>query len=514
MRRSDDPLIPAIHNCAPNAKPWVLLAAILASGITYVDGTVVNVALPAIETDLAASVVVIQWVVNAYTLCLSAFLLAGGAAGDLLGRRRIFVVGVGTFAIASVWCSLSPNITQLIFARAIQGVGAALLIRCSLAIIGATFDEAERGKAIGTWSGFSAVAAAVGPLLGGWIVDHSIWRWIFLINPFIALPTIWIALYHLPESRNAKARGGLDWRGSILAFVGLGSLAFGLISAPVYGWGSATVLAALLMGLLLLAAFIWEERHSRAPMLPLELFRSRTFSAVNVLTLFLYAALAGAFFFLPFALIQVEGFSAVLAGAVFLPLTLIMAALSRWSGGLLDRFGAKWLLVIGPTIASLGFGLLALSVGSGSYWTYLVPVTVIAFGMVITVAPSRPRLSMLSLPIRRASPLASTMHVASVASLLAVAMLGALALGIYGRALDSTLEAKSASGEVKQAIEVARRQFVTAPALASVQGNDREVAETIIKGSLAESIRMIMVVSAGLALAGAASGALLPRSHA
>jgi len=205
-------------DCTASAKPWVLLATILASSIAYIDESVVNVALPAIETDLATSVVIIQWLVNAYTLCLSAFLLTGGAAGDLFGRRRIFIVGIAIFAAASLWCGFSPNITQWILARAIQGAGAALLIPCSLAIIGATFDASERGKAIGTWAGFSAIAGAVGPLLGGWIVDHSTWRWIFLINPLLALPTVWIALYKVPESRDAQATGGLDWRGSLLAF--------------------------------------------------------------------------------------------------------------------------------------------------------------------------------------------------------------------------------------------------------------------------------------------------------
>jgi EmrB/QacA subfamily drug resistance transporter len=505
--------IPAARNCGASAKPWVLVAAILGSSIAYVDESVVNVALPAIETDLATSVVVIQWLVNAYTLCLSAFLLAGGAAGDLFGRRRMFVLGTTVFAAASVWCGLSPNITQLILARGIQGVGAALLIPCSLAIIGATFDESERGKAIGTWAGFSAIAAAIGPLLGGWIVDHVTWRWIFLINPLLALPTIWIALSHVPESRDAEAKGGLDWCGSFLAFVSLGSLAFGLISAPALGWNNAAVLVALLMGLLLLAAFIWQEARSTAPMLPLGLFRSRTFSAVNLLTLLLYAALGGAFFFLPFALIQVQGFSAVLAGAAFLPFTLVMGALSRWSGGLLDRFGAKWLLIIGPTIAGLGFGLLALLIGGASYWAFLAPIAVVAFGMVLTVAPLTTTV-ISAVPAHQTGVAAGINNaVASVASLLAVAILGALALGIYDHALDSNPEARSVSGEAKQAIQAARGQFVAAPALSTVQGNNRQVAEAIIKESLAESIRVIMLVCAALALAGAASGALLPQSR-
>jgi EmrB/QacA subfamily drug resistance transporter len=498
------------RNRAANAKPWVLAGTILASSIAYIDQSVVNVALPAIETDLATSVAVVQWLVNAYTLCLAAFVLTGGSAGDLFGRRRVFVVGIATFAAASIWCGLSPTIAQLILARAIQGVGAALLIPCGLAIIGATFDDAERGKAIGTWAGFSAIAAAVGPLLGGAIVDHVTWRWIFLINPLLALPTLWIAIHKVPESHDVDAKGGLDWRGSLLALAGLGSVAFGLISAPLSGWSNGIVVGALLIGGLLLAALIWEEGRSRAPMLPIRLFRSRAFSVINIMTLLLYAALGGALFFLPFALIQVAGFSAVLAGAAFLPFTLIMGALSRWAGGLLDRYGARGPLIIGPAIAALGFALLAWPIGGGSYVAFLIPMSILALGMVISVAPLT-TVVISAVPDHETGVAAGINNaVASVASLLAVAILGALALGLYDRALDESIKTKPLSGEVRQTIESAHGQFVVAPALAAVQGRDRNVAAGIIKESLAHSIQVVMLTCAALALAAAVSGALLP----
>jgi EmrB/QacA subfamily drug resistance transporter len=275
----------------------------------------------------------------------------------------------------------------LILARGAQGAGAALLLPCSLALIGATFDETERGKAIGTWAGFSAVATAIAPLLGGWIVDHFSWRWIFLVNPLIAIPTIWIAYRHVPESRDPDAKPGLDWRGTILVLLGLGSLAYGLIASPVSGWRDPIVLVSLTGGLVLLIGFLYEERRSRTPILPLSLFESRTFSAVNLLTLLLYAAMGGVFFFLPFALIQVHGYPATLAGTAFLPFTIIMAALSRWAGGLLDQFGARLPLVIGPAIAALGIGLMGLMIESGSYWEFLVSIAILGFGMVVTVAP-------------------------------------------------------------------------------------------------------------------------------
>ncbi len=496
--------------CAASVKPWVLAVTILASSIAYIDESVVNVALPAIETDLRTSVEIIQWLVNAYTLCLSAFLLVGGSAGDLLGRRRIFVVGIAIFAVMSIWCGLSRDVFQLLLARGIQGAGAALLIPCSLAIIGATFDEAERGKAIGTWAGFSAIAGAAGPLLGGWIVDHFSWRWIFLINPVLALPTIWVAIAKVPESRDMEAKGGLDWRGSLLALASLGSLAFGLMSAPVFGWSSLAVVGTLLIGVLLFAAFIWEEARNPAPMLPLGLFRSPTFSAVNLLTLLLYTGLGGAFFFLPFALIQVEGFSAVLAGAAFLPFTVIMATLSRWGGGLLDRFGARGPLIIGPAIAALGFALLAWPIGGASYLAFLMPIAILGFGMVITVAPLTATV-ISAVPGHETGVAAGINNaVASVANLLAVAVLGALALELYDRGLDRHLADTSLPREVTRAIGEAKGQFVIAPALAQVQGDDRQLAESIIKDSLAGSFRSIMLVCAALALAGAASSTLLP----
>jgi EmrB/QacA subfamily drug resistance transporter len=483
-----------------------LLAAIMGSFVVGLDSTVVNVALPAIETDLATSVVVIQWLVNAYTLSLAALLLTGGAAGDRFGRRLVFVVGTGIFAAASVWCGLSGSVTQLISARAIQGAGAALLIPCSLAIIGASFSEAERGKAIGTWAGFSAISAAIGPLMGGFIVDHASWRWIFLINPFIALPTIWIALRHVPESRDPDAGAGLDWRGAALALAGLGSLVFGLMASPELGW-HPIVMAALSAGMLLLIAFVWEESRSRAPMMPLGLFRSATFSGINLLTLLLYAALGGAFFFLPYLLIQVHGYSATLAGAIFLPFTIIMAALSRWAGGLLDRFGARLPLIIGPAIAALGFLLLAWPGTGGSYAvTFLLPMIVLGLGMAITVAPLTTAV-INAVPARQAGTAAGINNaVAAVANLLAVAILGAIALGAYNRALDHRLAAGTLPRAATQAIADARGKFVT-DAGTTVQGEDRRLADIAVRQALADSIRLVMLLAAALALAGAGCAA-------
>ncbi len=501
----------ATAGCAESAKPWVLAVTIMASTISYIDESVVNVALPTIEADLHTSAAVVQWLVNAYMLSLTALVLVGGAAGDQLGRRRVFIIGTAIFAAASVWCGLSFSIAPLIVARAVQGAGAALLIPCSLAIIGATFDESERGKAIGTWAGFSAISAAFGPVLGGWIVDHVSWRWIFLINPLIALPAIWIALRHVPESRDADAARGLDWRGTLLALAGLGSVVYGLIAAPERGWGDPRVIAALAAGILLLAAFVWEESRSPAPMMPLNLFAVRMFAGVNGLTLLLYAGLGGAFFFLPFLLIQVHGFSATLAGATFLPFTIIMAVLSRWSGGLIDRFGARLPLMIGPAIAALAFVLLATLGATSSYATLLVPMIVLGLGMAVTVAPLTTSV-INAVPERQAGTASGINNaVASLASLLAVAILGAVALEVHNHTLDQRVATQTLSVEARQAVAAARGKF--AIDMSPVQGEDRKTAETIVRQSLGDSIALVMWLAAALALAASLCAALTAPSR-
>ena len=412
--------------CSERDKAWVLAAAVLGSTMAFVDESVVNVALPTIEADLGTTLAAMQWVINAYTLCMSALLLVGGAAADRFGRRRLFLIGIGTFTLASIACGFAPDIAALIGARAIQGVGAALLIPCSLAIIGAAFNEQERGAAIGIWSGASALAAGAGPLLGGWLVDHLSWRAIFLINPLIAIPTLWIAVRRLPESGDPTAHASLDWRGAVLAFGGLGGLVYGLIAASRLGWQDIIVVGSLTAGALLLLGLVLEERRSRAPMMPLRLFGSRSFSGVNLLTLFLYGALGGAFFLLPFLLIQAHGFSATAAGAVYLPFTLVLAVLSRWSGGLVDRFGARRPLIIGPLIAAVGFALLAVVSGEQAYWVYLGPMIVLGFGMAITVAPLTT--TVINSVKERETGVASGINnvVAAVASLLVIAVLGTL----------------------------------------------------------------------------------------
>lgn len=493
--------------CPESAKPWVLAAAIVGSSMAFIDTSVVNVALPAIQSDLSAAVRDAQWVVNAYMLMLGALLLVGGAAGDRFGRRSVFIIGVAVFAIASVACAWAPDAGALIAARAVQGVGGALLVPGSLAIISATFPEKERGRAIGTWAGASALTTALGPVIGGWLVDTWSWRIIFLINVPIAVVAVVLAIWRMPESRDESRDVAVDWGGGAFAVIGLGALAYGLTLASEQGWKGVTVLGSLALAILMLGLFVWREARARHPMMPLALFRSRTFSGANVITLLLYFALGGAMFFIPFNLIRIQGYSAAAAGAAFLPFSLIMGVLSRWSGGLIERYGARTLLTIGPAIVAVGFALFAVPDIGGSYWTtFFPPMVVVGFGMAVSVAP-------LTTSVMRAvddhhAGVASGINnaAARIAGMLAVAVLGMVAVAAFGAAVDERLDQMSLSNETRELVRAEIPKLAEAQPPPSIEGAQRVELQRAFKDSFVHSFRIVFLVAAALAFASAVCG--------
>ncbi|CAN5419483.1 MFS transporter [soil metagenome] len=501
---------PAAVPCSAAARRWTLVAAILGSSMAFVDGTVVNVALPAIQRALDATASDAQWVVESYALLLAALLLVGGALGDRFGRKRVFMIGVAVFTVASVGCALSGQVQWLIAARAVQGVGAALLVPGSLALISATFPQAERGAAIGTWSAFSGITAAVGPVIGGFLVDHYSWTWAFLVNLPIGIVLLLICAARVPESTGAStgapSHDPVDWRGASFATIGLAGIVFAFIEAPARGWGSVPVWGAAAIGVAGLALFIRTEAQARAPMLPLALFRDRNFSGANLLTLLLYAALGGGLYFLPLDLVQVQGLSATAAGAALLPFIAIMFALSRWAGGLVDRFGAKLPLIIGPAIAALGFALLALpSVGSHYWLTFFPAICVLGLGMSITVAP-------LTTTVMNAvgadlAGVASGVNnaVSRAAGLLAIAIFGIVMAWAFDARLAESLAATKVPADLASAMLA---QHTRLAGMVLPEGLAPDVAAALklaIGHSFVTGFRWVMGLSAALALFGSVS---------
>ena len=416
------------------AGRWVLLATVLGSAVTAIDATVVGIALPSIGTEFGTGLAALQWVVTAYTLTLAGFLLAAGALGDRYGRRRVFVIGVVWFAVASLLCGIAPDAPSLIAARALQGVGGALLMPGSLAILQASFTADDRGRAIGAWSGLGGVATAIGPFLGGWLVQAVSWRLIFYINLPIAVGVAAIAARHVPESRDAAARGRVDFPGAMLVTVGLVGLTFGLIEGPALGWSSPAVLGALAGGVTLLAVFARHERRASNPMLPVDIFASGQFTAANAVTFIVYGALGGALFLLPIELQQVSGYTPLQAGVALLPVTVIMLVLSARSGALAARIGPRLQMSIGPILIGAGLALAARIGPSGSYLTEVLPgVLVFGLGLAATVAPLTST-ALAAAPGPHAG-IASAINndVARAAGLIAVAVLPAAA-GITGYA--------------------------------------------------------------------------------
>ncbi|HWM12450.1 MAG TPA: MFS transporter [Solirubrobacteraceae bacterium] len=418
------------------AKRLTLLAAILGSSVVFLDGTVVNVALPSIRADLESGLAEQQWIVEAYLLTLGSLILVGGSLGDILGRRRVFVWGLAGFGVTSALCAVAPGAVALIVARGLQGVAGALLVPSSLALITATFPGDERGGAIGSWTAWTGMAFVIGPLGGGLLIEFASWRWIFAINVPLVLATLWLVRAGVPESRDEQASRSIDYLGALLASLGLAGPVFALIEQPRYGWADPLVWVPLVGGLALLALFLWHERRTAHPMLPLTLFRSRNFAIGNLSTLLVYGGLGAMSFFVVIFLQQVAGYSPVAAGLALLPITLLMWVLSRRFGALSDRIGPRLPMGLGPIVAGLGMLWLARLDADVNYVTEVLPgVLVFGLGLSATVAPLTN--TVLGAVPQHNAGVASGVNnqIARVAALLAIAAVGAVIASTFSSEL-------------------------------------------------------------------------------
>jgi EmrB/QacA subfamily drug resistance transporter len=500
--------------CGERTKPWILTATILGSSMAFIDSTVVNVALPAIQATFHATVVDVQWVVESYGLFLGALILVGGSLGDLFGRRMIFLVGVAIFAIASAACGFSSNIHQLIIARSVQGVGAALLVPESLAIISASFDEKSRGQAIGTWSGFTAITTAIGPVLGGWLVEHASWRWAFFINLPMAASVIVFSLWQIPESRRLGA-GRIDWIGALLATLGLGGVVYGLLESVSLGWTNRLVLGSLILGFGGLITFVLVEARVAFPMVPLTLFRSARFSGANLLTLLLYAAIGIFFFLFPLNLIQVQGYSPTAAGIAILPLILLMFLLSRWAGGLVARYGSRGPLMVGPLIAAIGFALFSVPTVGDSYWkTFFPAIVVLGFGMAVTVAPLTTVVMNSVKEDRSGTASGINNAVARVAGVLAIAVFGIVMVKAFSFRLDRSLAGLSLPSYARQEVRANEIELAGLQLPAGLDPAANAAAKLSVKEAFVYGFRIVISICASLSVASAAVACLvIPQEH-
>lgn len=501
---------------SPAQGRWVLIATILASSMAFIDSSALNVALPTIQADLNASGAQLLWIVNIYLLMLASLVLIGGSLGDRLGRKRVFMTGISIFMLGSLACGLAPSAGWLIAFRALQGLGGALMIPGSLAIINAYFPGDQRGQAIGTWSAVTTIVTVAGPVLGGVLADSGLWRGVFLINIPIGLATLAILVLRVPESQD-ETLSGIDYPGGLLAALGLAGLTYGFLAAPERGFQDPLVLAALAGGVLALGLFVWVEARSDHPMLPLRLFRVPMFSGANLLTLFLYGALQAVSLFLSLTLVQSQGYSQTLAGFAFLPFTILLALLSRWAGGLVDRIGPRPPLTIGPLIVSAGFALLALvgqTAGPQDYWTTYFPgMLLFGVGMGITVAPLTT--TVMGSVASHFSGTASGINnaVSRTAGVLTIAVLGALALVSFQSNLLGRAQEIGLSQPQLQALERQASDLGEASAPENVAGQQAQAVEQAIQTALVDTFQLVMWLCTGLAALSSLMAFLLIRGE-
>ena len=483
-------------------KRLVLIAAIMGTAVVSVDSTVVNVALPAIRSDLGGGLAGQQWISNGYLLTLSSLILVAGSLGDLFGERRVFTIGVAGFGVASVICAASPTIGALVGARALQGVFGALLTPAGLAVIAATFPPTERGHAVGLWTAWGGIGIVAGPLIGGQLVDSASWRWIFAINVPLVLATLWLVARAVPESR-PRAGVRLDLLGAVLCAVGLAGFTFGLIEQPLHGWGSPLVFGPIVAGVVLFASFIAHELRTPQPMLPLELFGRRNFTVTNIETLAMYAGLGMLFFFLVVFLQQTAGYSALAAGTATLPVTLVMFALSGRFGGLADRHGPRFFLAAGPLIAAAGLLLMQRVDADAKYASQLLPaLLVFALCLSMTVAPLTA--TVLADADESNAGIASAVNnaVARVAGLLAIAAVGAAVSGHIASSIGTSSDARAAA-----ALSQARSEPLGPPPTAGLDPSRARLVRAEVRSASLSGFHLGVGIGAALVALGGLLGA-------
>ena len=504
------------YTLTDTAGRWVLFCTVLASSMAFIDGSALNVALPALQDDLGASGAELLWIINAYLVMLASLLLLGGSLGDHLGRKRIFSIGIGLFSGASLVCGLAPNTAVLVAARAVQGIGGALMVPGSLAIISASFASTDRGKAIGLWSSATTITTVGGPILGGILADAGLWRFVFFINLPLALLAFY-GLRHVPETRDETAPDRLDIPGALLTVLGLAGLTYGLITlgdrGVTDGLRDPLVITALIAGAAALIAFVLVERRSDHPLVDLDLFKARTFSGANLMTAFLYGALLAGFFFLPLNMIQVQGYDAAVAGLTFLPFDILLAVMSPWAGGLVDRIGPRIPLTVGPAVVGISFVVLALpgvTGGPADYWTTFFPgILGIGIGMGITVAPLTTTV-MGSVSSNHAGTASGINNAVSrQAQVVAIAAFGAIALGIFGPALDREADDIPLTAEQRAALVDEATNLGDARPPAGLDASTESAVTGAIHTAFVDMFRVLMGVAVALCLISAGIAALL-----
>jgi EmrB/QacA subfamily drug resistance transporter len=496
-----------------NTESWVLFTTTLASSMAFIDASALNVALPTLQDALQASGTQLLWIVNAYLLMLAALILLGGSLGDKLGRKKIYMSGICLFIVASLACGLTPSIEFLLVARALQGIGGALMIPGSLTMITATFGPEKCGRAIGTWAAITTIVTIAGPVLGGYLADIGLWRTVFLINLPIGLTALLILHFQVPESRDKAITQQIDYPGAILATTGLAALTYGFISMSNLGLSHPFVYGALLVGTIVLAIWVFVQAHSDHPMLPLHLFQSSTFSGTNLLTLFLYAALNVGIFFLCLNLVRAQGYSQTIAGFADMPFALLLAGLSPLAGEVAERYGSRPPLIIGPAVAGLGFMLLAqvgLTQGPEDYWTTFFPgILVFGLGMAVTVAPLTAAV-MTSVPAGYTGTASGVNNaVARTAGVLAIAIVGSIALFVFAEDLATQTTHLNLSDAARNALQLEATHLGQASELTGIAPDQVSTVEAAIKLAFVDAYQVVMRICAGLAWLSAIMAALL-----